>query len=353
MGGRRPATLELQARGFHASVTPVNGWSELGDYSREWEIVAARSSPVLGLCWLRAWVETFAPRRLAVARIVGADGPIALGLIERVPPGRWRFAGGDVTSERGLAAAPEHRADAWAAFAALLRAHPRAWSALNAFNVSSGARALPHARLTRVDAPQMRLPTSFAAYLQGGTRKGLRRVLHRYERAGGEVHAVDHTNAEDAVRAFISLHARRAASQGERHPAVDRRLEQLLLRAGRLQPSLVRIHEARLGDGVIGITIRLDGSSDAYFYNGGIDVERRHTRLSPGIVLLLHSIEDAIASGATAFHFGPGAYRYKTELGGDDSYGHAAAARSSSAVGTAVRALDRVRATGEDPPAIV
>lgn len=316
-------------------------------YAREWEVVASRASPVLGLPWLRAWVETFAPRRLAVARIVDDNGPIALGLIERVPPGRWRFAGGDVTPERGLAAAPEHQADAWSAFAALLLAHPRAWSALNAFNVGRGACAVPHAQVRRVDAPQMRLPTSFDAYLQGGSRKGLRRVLRRFERVGGEVRAVTDTDADDAMRAFISLHGRRAASQGERHPAVDDRLGQLLLRVGQLEPASLRIHEARLGNAVIGVTIRLDGGSHVYFYNGGIDVDPAHTRLSPGIVLLLHSIEDAIASGATTFHFGPGRYRYKTELGGDDSYGQAVTARSGSAMGRAARILDRLRAARE------
>jgi CelD/BcsL family acetyltransferase involved in cellulose biosynthesis len=57
---------------------------------------------------------------------------------------------------------------------------------------------------------------------------------------------------------------------------------------------------------------------ESYAYLSGFDPERGHE--SPGTLLLAHSIETAIAEGATSFHFLRGREAYKYSWGAADRW---------------------------------
>ena len=157
------------------------------------------------------------------------------------------------------------------------------------------------------------LPDSFEAYLAGrspGTRKGLKGKLRRVEREGGTARAVSAPERDGALSDFVRLHTLRARAKGEEHPQIDDRLARMLAMLG----DDLRAFELLVGGERIAVTLRLDRNGVAHFYNGGSNPAWAH--LSPGIVVELASIRDAIGRGLRQYDLGPGDFRYKRDLGG-------------------------------------
>jgi CelD/BcsL family acetyltransferase involved in cellulose biosynthesis len=293
--------------------------AELAGWEAAWRAVEARApdaAPFLCFDWLRAWIEAYEPTALRVVCVGDPSAPDAVGLLERAGSGRWELAGRSVSSVRGLLCAEGAEAAAWGSFGSWLREHPRSWSVLGAAGLQRVPPGTPRvARRAAVPVPVLELPESYDAYLAGrshGTRSRFRRVLRRAERAGAQIGWAGDRTA--ALEAFVALHTRRAAAQGERHAAVDARLARLLTHVAEAAAEQVRVLEM-LHEGVrIGVSVRLDRGATTWFYNGGIDPEA--LALAPGIALQLVSIRDAIECGARRHDLGPGPQRYKLELGG-------------------------------------
>jgi CelD/BcsL family acetyltransferase involved in cellulose biosynthesis len=289
---------------------------ELEGVRGEWEALEAglEESPYVGFEWLCAWERAYRPKRLALLRVREGPQTVAVGLLELGPRGALRFAGRPATSECRLLCVPEMEASAWRALAELLRTRPR--DGLEARGLSrDAASALPDGWAVPLSWLGLRLPNSFGEYLSGrsvGTRKGLKGKLRRAEREGVEARAVSDADRGAALRDFVRLHQLRAASKGQHHPAVDDRLVQMLeLVGGNTRPRLFELIADRRR---IGVTVRVDTARAGYFYNAGIDPEWAH--ISPGILLQLASIEDAIEAGLRRYDLGPGDFRYKRDLGG-------------------------------------
>jgi CelD/BcsL family acetyltransferase involved in cellulose biosynthesis len=287
----------------------------------EWQEFEGRSEPAhysLTHGWLAAWTATYGPRSLLLVRITDRDRLQAVGLLERLWGARWRFAGGAVSPHRRLLCAPDAEAEVWAAWGRWLAANRSRWSMLEGSGMPAAASALSRARLEPVPEYALALPDSFEAYLAArspGTRKGLRQKLNRLPRFEAAIRELEPGEHPPALERFVALHRARASEKGERHPHVDDRLCRLLLAlpaAGRVR---LRLFELSAGERAVGITIRLDHGSTAYFYNAGFDPGFGH--VSPGLALELASIRDAIERGFTTFDLGPGAYRYKLDLGGE------------------------------------
>jgi CelD/BcsL family acetyltransferase involved in cellulose biosynthesis len=300
--------------------------SELAAWAQEWRDLERTSAGTfyVGYDWLSAWAAVYAPPELLGVRVADAEGVVALGLIEPGPGRRWRFAGDRVTSERGLLCASGRDDEAWAALAAWLRARPGDWATLEVAGADAGAGRLSAGGLRPVPWPRLRLPGSFEDYLAARSsvvRKGFKQKLRRLERAGAEVREVGLADREEALHAFLELHLERTASKGEHHPDMDGRLVELLARAGAGPGLELRLFSLVAGKACRGVSVRLDHQGVGYFYNSGFDPAA--ARLSPGIVLELASIRDAMARGLEDFDLGPGEYRYKHELGGvtEDRYG--------------------------------
>ncbi len=299
-----------------------------------------RPSPYLTYDWLAAWVVTYRPDRLALARALDADGAtVGLGLIERFGGGRWRFAGRPVTPCRGLRARAGCGEEVWSAFGRWLRAHPRSWSTIDAEGLRTPP-SLPRLRLAAVANPRVDLPDSFEEYLaerSPTTRKGLKQKLRRAERAGARVVEVEADGRAGALGRWLALHGARAAAKGERHRGMEGPLDRLLLDLGPQGPVRLRVFELRVDGGTVGVSVRLDEGDTGYFYNSGFNPV--YGDISPGVILELGSVRQAIEQGLRHFDLGPGDYRYKRDLGGDATHVLHAEAASRAPQGPAMRSL--------------
>ena len=259
---------------------------DLRALAEEWVALERRSTPAhysLAHAWLVAWAQVYAPPRLLLVRITGADGGArALGLIEASPGGRWRFAGGHVTPQRRLLCDPADERAGWAAWGEWLVLHRRRWAILEAGGVPAAAAHLPGARIDPVPAYALALPGTFDSYLAGRSRRALRQKLNRLERAEAAVREVEPPGHAAALERFIALHARRAADKGEHHPSVDARLSRLLLSLPRAEGApRLRVFALGVPGGDVGVSVRLDHGRTAYFYNAGFDPAA--AELSPGV----------------------------------------------------------------------
>jgi CelD/BcsL family acetyltransferase involved in cellulose biosynthesis len=267
-------------------------------------------------------------------------------LLELGAAGRWRFAGRPIGSERGLLCAPGDETTAWSGLAGWLGARSRRWATLEAACVPAAAESLPGARRRSTETTTMALPDSFDAYLAGRsrvTRSNLKRNRRRAERAGAEVRPVPAAEVDDALRDFVVLHQRRATSIGERHPAVDARLADVLLA---LRDNGLRLFELVHDGRRAGVNVRLDRGATVWSYNSGFDPDA--AELAPGISLELASIHDAIDRGCERYDLGPGIYPFKLQLGMSVEPRADVRAISSSArgrlLGPAAQATQNVRA---------
>lgn len=312
------------------------GGEGLAELERDWRGIEreASPSPFQTWDWLDAWARAYEPRRLSGVRVRDAGGPLAgIGVIEHAPGGRWRFGGGTVTPRRGLLCTPGSERSAWEALVGWLQARPRAFASLDADGLepASAPRNAPAAVRPGEPVFALDLPTSFDDYLAQRSpsgRKGLKRKLRRLDVEDGAVSAVAGGESRAALEEWVQLHMRRAADKGEHHAGFDSRLATLVgsLGGGALE---VRLLVLKVGTRTAGVTVRLDTAATGTFYNAGIDPDLM--RLSPGVMLELASIRDAIERGLRRFDLGPGAYRYKTDLGGvaTDRFDLALTSRSS------------------------
>ena len=284
--------------------------------------------------WLAAWAAATEPRRLALVHV----GDDAAGLLQEIPGGRWAFAGGPLTPHRRLLCLRGAEIGAWEDLWRWLGRGTLRWTELEADGLLPGLPVPARAMTIPQASFSTPLPPSFDAYLgarPAGTRRGLKSKLRRLTREEAEVVPVAAGGERAALERFVELHTLRAAAKGERHPHVDERLVALLAALPREGEVALRLLELRAGGEVAGVTVRLDHAGTGYFYNAGIDPAR--SDLSPGVALELGSIRDAIERGLHDFHFGPGEYRYKRDLGGIEAPRVRAIVHARSARGAAVR----------------
>ena len=280
----------------------AEGFATLKDEWRALEAQAPDGTPYLTYDWLSAWVEVYRPSRLALARVQDEmDGNVALGLLEARRPKRWRFAGQPVSPERGLLCAGETCADAWGAMGAWLREHPHTWRMLEAESVRLPAVGLPGVRSRAIALLALNLPQSFDEYLEWTNAKKARKRLRRAERSAVRLREVARDDRPDALSDFVRLHGWRAASKGERHPAVDDRLARLLELIDRGQSVRLRTFDLAVDGERVGVSVRLDHGTTAYSYNDGFIPA---LSLSPGMLLEFESIRSAIEQGLSATTWG-------------------------------------------------
>jgi CelD/BcsL family acetyltransferase involved in cellulose biosynthesis/predicted ATP-grasp superfamily ATP-dependent carboligase len=314
---RRRRRREAPVPALPVTIEPL---TDPGAVAGEWRALEAGtgSPPYLSWDWLSAWLEVYRPRDPAVVRI--GEPAIALGLIERRGP-RWHFAGLPVTPVRGLLVAEGDAHRAWDALAGELGRRRGRWGSLSYASVSAEAAALPGARLWPSSSWAVRLPASFDEFIaarSSAQRKAHKQKLRRMDKAGGEVVLLDPAEHADGLAAFLELHTRRAAEKGEHHPQMNADLGALLVRLGAAEGAALRVFELRVAGARAGVSVRIDrpDGGGAWFYNAGFDPD--HGQLGPGVVLELESIRDAIARGHHRFDLGPGYWRYKTDLGGEE-----------------------------------
>ena len=307
----------MQASALRFELVPVEPHA-LQSFEDEWRALETRAEPepFATFDWLSAWVSAYAPTRISVVRALEGGDPVGLGLIEHATGGRWYFAGRPASTYRGLLYDARRASAVWSGLASWVQTAPAGCAALSAEGLDADIAAL----LGRSDRQPtifrvLALPDSFEAYLaqrSSSTRQTLRRKLRGFERAGGAL--VEAVDLPGALETFVRLHVERAASKGEQHAMIDERLTRLLGLLHGDSPRR-RVWELELDGRTIAVTIHLELGDTVHFYNTGMDVSAE--RLSPGIVLELDLIRDAIERGLKRFDLGPGDASYKAQLGGE------------------------------------
>jgi CelD/BcsL family acetyltransferase involved in cellulose biosynthesis len=322
-GVHRPATAQTVKEhiGFLRVVRPlaeVRPLRRLAEIRDEWLALeaGAEKTPYLSFGWLQTWEAVYRPHRLGVLRVRAGSEVIGMGLLSLANDRRLQFAGRPVTPDCRLLCVPEMEAAAWKAVAKMLRMGQ--WERLEGRGISrEAAGALPRGSVSPLSWLALTLPESFDVYLRQrspGARKGLKGKLRRAAREGTRARTVADSERGAALRDFVRLHQQRARSKGQHHPAVDELLVRML---GTLaEPYRPRMFELVAGDDRIGVALNLEASDTTYFYNAGFDPEWSH--VSPGIILQLASLRDAIERGLRRYDLGPGDFRYKHDLGGVD-----------------------------------
>jgi CelD/BcsL family acetyltransferase involved in cellulose biosynthesis len=290
---------------------------EFARLEKEWRDLEARSAdatPYLGYDWLSAWLRIYRPERVAAIRLGENGSAHALGLVEQGKHGRWRFAGYPVTSHRSLLCAAGREGACWSELTAWLRDHAHSWSTLDLEGAGAAAAVLPSARLSPDHFFVAPLPSSFDAYVAergSRTRRTIRQLLRRFEQSALEVR--EPSDHERSIAEFARLHQARARAMGQNHWQIDDRLSRLVLdlyEAGRLRLSMRELVEAGR---TLAVSILIEYRNTLYAYNIGVDCSQHN--FSPGLLLLVESVREAIAAGLERADLGPGEYRYKRELG--------------------------------------
>ncbi|TME43285.1 MAG: GNAT family N-acetyltransferase [Chloroflexi bacterium] len=297
----------------------------------EWSAIAKRRAPSSVF---------LTPEWIAVARahdrgeqitVAAGDPPWAVAALARDADGTVRLAGGELTDEHDVVAAPQ---DARAAASAVAR-----WIAADAprrvlvdyvpedsptpvtFDEELAACGYAVRRERLVTSPRMALPGAYDAYVQGLGKKErheLRRKLRRFEGARG----TGFHWAEDGERArildrFFALHrlskGEKAAFMTNETEAFFRDIADALAPLGWLRLGVVRAHDqdaAVLFAFAYGDTLAL--------YNAAYDPAL--ASLSLGIASHAFAVRDAIAQGFKVYDLLRGDEPYKYDLGAQDRW---------------------------------
>lgn len=278
------------------------------------------------------------PEWIAVARSHEQTDPITLAVgdrgvaaLAREADGTLTFAGGQLTDEQDVVAAPGDAADVAAAAARWVASErpprvrleyvPEERPTLEAFATALVAAGYRVAASRQTVSPVLALPDSYETYVQSLGKKErheLRRKVRRLETAGRATFRFASGGERSAVLdRFFALHR---LSRGEKAdfmtPAVERFFRDVADALGPLD---------RLRLGVLGI----DGTDAAVLfgfalgrvialYNAAYDPGL--ASLSVGIVSHACAIREAIASGYTTYDLLRGDEPYKYDLGASDRW---------------------------------
>ncbi len=150
----------------------------------------------------------------------------------------------------------------------------------------------------------------------------LRNIRYYFARARqlGEVRfecATEETFAS-LFRAFFLLHRARWTERGETGVLADAKLEQFHLEAARafVERKILRLYVLYINEGIAGAIYTFTHRRRAYCYLAGFDPE--YKSISPGTLLIAHTIETALAEGCEAVDFLRGNEPYKYFWGAKD-----------------------------------
>ena len=154
----------------------------------------------------------------------------------------------------------------------------------------------------------------------------MRRARRRLEQAGGTIRTSTPVTIEEDIGTYVRLHLARWRDGGSGFSALSESLPRMLVDVSRELPiERMILHVVELDGVPIGAGLFTRAGGMVSFHNSGWDPE--HAKLKPGLVGMLHAIEQAFATGATRLDFGPG--DYSTSCASRPATSRSCAARSS------------------------
>ncbi len=291
--------------------------------------------------WAHHWWRAYAPGQLFVMAFTVDDALVGLApfFISAQPqsPRQLHFIGHeDVTDVMDIIVRPDHAEAVYRAVASSLREHRALFDDMLLANIPDNsatcegfAAALREAGFEvtinqHETCPQFTLPATFEAYLESlesKQRSELRRKLRRAEGSGVMRYSIvsPQDDLQEAMQAFKHLmaasHPEKARFlQNPQHQVFFDAIVPEAMRQGWLQLIFQWVEDER-----VAAYLNFDYNGEILVYNSGLAPDR-YGQLSPGIVLLAHTIAHAIEQGRHTFNFLRGDEAYKYQMGGKDRF---------------------------------
>jgi CelD/BcsL family acetyltransferase involved in cellulose biosynthesis len=307
---------------------------EMEGLEPEWRSLIPRSSlrhVFVSPTWMRAWWGEFAQGREQMLLAV-RKGRELVGVVPLMRDGERLCFIGDTQVCDYMDLTVAEGAEKSVAFALLRALAEEPWRELVLWalpdysptlrELPAAAQAMGLAVHTEVEdvCPQVSLPSTWEAYLDGLSRKDrhelrrkLRRLTKDYEVDTQEL--TDSAEVSGALDEFLHLHTssriEKARFMTEPMKRFFRRVVTALADEG-----LVHLYFLTL-DGVRAAAVLcFNGPNDLLLYNSGYD--RAYASLSVGLISKAMAIKQAIASQKTCLDFLRGAEPYKYDLGAHD-----------------------------------
>jgi CelD/BcsL family acetyltransferase involved in cellulose biosynthesis len=298
-----------------------------------WEQLRASArlrAPYLSWTWQTEWAQAFAhDRRLEIRTVEDADGALLGALpLFAAEPGLLRAIGGaDVSDYLDVLATAGREEDVWTALLQERAAEPDAWQlhavpaaspTVTALGGLAAAAGLMATATVEERCPVLDLPATWDEYLASLPSKHRHELQRKTRRLRREVPdaRVSVARRRDEIETrfgdFFDLHRR---SRVGKERFMDGRMEKFFRRAvGELADAAgAALWFLDLPNGPAAAFVVLEWDGTVGLYNSGFHPDR--AALAPGLVLLLHLIEDAILRGKRRFDFLRGEERYKYEFG--------------------------------------
>ena len=293
----------------------------------DWDALAAAARNPFGTYeFATAWWRVYGvDRELALTRVRADDGTLIAILplyrADRGPLRLLRFVGHGPADEGGPLCAEEHRPLALAA----LRHHADALGArglLVAERVSGygGTAATLGGRVVRrEDSPVLEIAGQEWEEWLAGKSSNFRGQVRRMERRLGRDHELRFRRTEHMaglpadLETLFRLHELRWADGGGSDAfSDDRRALHRDFAARALERGWLRLWTAEIDGEPAAAWYGLRHAGRDWYYQFGRDP--RWDEYKIGFVLLVHTIRDAFAAGAAAYHFGLGDEEYKSRF---------------------------------------
>jgi CelD/BcsL family acetyltransferase involved in cellulose biosynthesis len=167
--------------------------------------------------------------------------------------------------------------------------------------------------------PLPRTPAGLAAVVPRKTLRDLHQARSRAAAAGGvAIETIGEERLDEALDDLFRLHEQRWRARGEPGVCDGARVQSFHRAAahGLLAAGMLRLYRLRIGGAVLAVYYGFIAKETAFAYLGGFDPSQ--PRLSPGMLILAHAIEQAVAEGAQRFDFLRGGEVYKYAWGARD-----------------------------------
>lgn len=171
-------------------------------------------------------------------------------------------------------------------------------------------------------APCVQLPASWEEYLASLKKKQRHELRRKMRKASNHPVPVDWYPVEDEddldseLETLFTLMSLDAQKQAFLTPAMKSQMGAIAKAA--FAHGWLQLAGLKVGRAVVAMQINFVYDNRIWGYNSGIDPNYRE--LSPGVVLLGHLLEQAIAGGHAAFDFMRGDEQYKYRFGASDRF---------------------------------
>jgi CelD/BcsL family acetyltransferase involved in cellulose biosynthesis len=327
-------------------VTRIRDDAELAELRAEWNFLT-RGVPFRSWQWLESWWEHFGhEHELYVLQVRERDGSL-VGLAPwylESPRNRLRtirFLGSEVacTDYMTVLSTVEHEEAVarsmalWLLSAAKQSDGERSdrWDILDLDGISTDdammRRIAQHLndggcatyRRPHENTWKLQLPPSFEAYvgqLSKERRKRARRFVRQATTAGAVVHLVrDLSDLQQGWQVFVDLHQRRWQSLGQPGCFASEQFTDFLFQAAKrmLEADQLLLRWLELDGHPVAVDFNLCTADTVYAYQSGVDPDK--LAYSPGNVLLMSAINEAINEGRRVIDFLRGDETYKASWG--------------------------------------